>query len=64
MPYSLVVSSSRLGQPGPTLGNLPAAMVAAGSDHTVLLTSDGTAVACGENRPGQCDAPALAAGQA
>ena len=32
--------------------------------HTVLLKSDGTAVACGSNRDGQCDIPALAEGEA
>ncbi|CAK0832031.1 unnamed protein product [Prorocentrum cordatum] len=30
-------------------------------DHTVLLRSDGTAVACGRNDNGQCDIPALVA---
>merc|ERR1740121_1114422 len=35
--------------------------VAAGADHTVLLRSDGTAVACGLNDDGQCDLPALVA---
>ncbi|CAK0907181.1 unnamed protein product, partial [Prorocentrum cordatum] len=33
--------------------------VAAGGRHTVLLRSDGTAVACGYNDEGQCDIPAL-----
>merc|ERR1719195_2212894 len=36
--------------------------VAAGGAHTVLLTSKGTAGACGDNRSGQCDVPALEAG--
>merc|ERR1712216_546825 len=30
-----------------------------GHCHTVLLKSDGTAVACGDNRFGQCSIPAL-----
>ena len=34
-------------------------MVAAGDFHTVLLRSDGTAVACGSNGAGQCNLPAL-----
>ncbi|CAK0885981.1 unnamed protein product [Prorocentrum cordatum] len=38
-------------------------MVAAGQCHTVLLTRDGTAAACGSNRSGQCDIPPLAEGQ-
>ena len=33
--------------------------VAAGRAHTVLLRSDGTAVACGRNFDGQCTIPAL-----
>merc|ERR1712159_978354 len=33
--------------------------VAAGVCHTVLLKSDGTAVACGHNRNGQCSIPPL-----
>jgi len=33
--------------------------VAAGSYHTVLLRSDGTAVACGRQGNGQCNIPAL-----
>ena len=37
-------------------------MLAAGDYHTVLLKSDGTAVACGSNGDGQCDIPALVAG--
>ena len=32
------------------------------ASHTVLLRSDGLAVACGNNRDGQCDIPALEAG--
>ena len=36
--------------------------VAAGSSHTVLLRSDGTAVACGSNSSGQCTLPALGEG--
>ncbi|CAK0800355.1 unnamed protein product, partial [Prorocentrum cordatum] len=36
--------------------------VAAGGRHTVLLRSDGTAVACGDNDDGQCVLPALPAG--
>ncbi|CAK0885031.1 unnamed protein product, partial [Prorocentrum cordatum] len=39
-------------------------MVAAGAGHTVLLRSGGSAVARGDNMHGQCDLPALAAGQA
>ena len=37
-------------------------MVVAGDAHTVLLRSDGTAVACGRNSDGQCDLPALEGG--
>ena len=37
-------------------------MVAAGGGHTVLLRSDGTAVACGRNADGQCHLPALDGG--
>ncbi|CAK0881391.1 unnamed protein product [Prorocentrum cordatum] len=37
-------------------------MVAAGSSHTVLLRSDGTAVAFGANRYDQCHVPALDGG--
>ena len=37
-------------------------MVSAGSVHTVLLRSDGTAVACGDNHYGQCNLPALDGG--
>jgi len=33
--------------------------VAAGGIHTVLLRSDGSAVACGGNNYGQCDTPPL-----
>merc|ERR1712232_233225 len=40
-------------------GQLSYTQVAAGSDHTVLLRSDGSAVACGGNAKGQCDIPAL-----
>ena len=36
--------------------------VSAGTQHTVLLRSDGVAVACGSNRAGQCDLPALGDG--
>ena len=32
---------------------------AAGDDHTILLSSTGTAVACGYNDHGQCILPAL-----
>ena len=32
---------------------------AAGDNHTVLLRSDGTAVACGDNREDQCLIPRL-----
>ncbi|CAK0870814.1 unnamed protein product [Prorocentrum cordatum] len=39
-------------------------MVAAGARHTVLLRSDGTAVACGRSDEGQCVLPGLAAGRA
>ena len=35
------------------------AMVSAGGDHTVLLRSDGQAVACGSWRQGQCSIPPL-----
>eukprot|EP00931_Biecheleriopsis_adriatica_P092822 TRINITY_DN6659_c0_g1_i2.p1 TRINITY_DN6659_c0_g1~~TRINITY_DN6659_c0_g1_i2.p1 ORF type:complete len:271 (+),score=32.87 TRINITY_DN6659_c0_g1_i2:60-815(+) len=37
-------------------------MVAAGDSHSLLLRSDGTAVACGDNGQGQCDLPALEEG--
>ncbi|CAK0902385.1 unnamed protein product [Prorocentrum cordatum] len=39
-------------------------MVAAGDEHTVLLRSDGAAVACGRNGYQQCDLPALGEGLA
>eukprot|EP00927_Polykrikos_kofoidii_P010052 TRINITY_DN14246_c0_g1_i10.p1 TRINITY_DN14246_c0_g1~~TRINITY_DN14246_c0_g1_i10.p1 ORF type:complete len:146 (-),score=18.99 TRINITY_DN14246_c0_g1_i10:42-479(-) len=32
---------------------------AAGAHHTVLTRSDGSAVACGDNRSGQCNLPEL-----
>jgi len=38
------------------------AMAAAGQDHSVLLKSDATVAAFGENLDGQCDIPALAEG--
>ena len=34
-------------------------MLSAGRNHTVLLRSDGTAVACGDNTYGQCNVPPL-----
>jgi len=34
-------------------------MAAAGADHTVLIRSDGSAVACGHNDAGQCTIPEL-----
>ena len=37
----------------------PLAMVSSGLQHTVLLRSDGTAVACGSNRFGKCNIPPL-----
>ena len=37
-------------------------MVAAGVAHSVLLRSDGKAVAFGDNWAGQCDVPALEKG--
>mmetsp|Transcript_12015 Transcript_12015/g.34322 ORF Transcript_12015/g.34322 Transcript_12015/m.34322 type:complete len:130 (+) Transcript_12015:76-465(+) len=37
-------------------------MPAAGHWHTVLLCSDGRAVACGDNTYGQCDIPAAEPG--
>ena len=43
-------------------GGLTYTQVAAGADHTVLLRSDGTAVACGLNDNGHCDVPALGRG--
>ena len=36
---------------------------AAGWNHTVLLRSDGRAVACGEKKAGHCDIPVLDEGQ-
>eukprot|EP00927_Polykrikos_kofoidii_P034061 TRINITY_DN28899_c0_g1_i1.p1 TRINITY_DN28899_c0_g1~~TRINITY_DN28899_c0_g1_i1.p1 ORF type:complete len:464 (+),score=88.80 TRINITY_DN28899_c0_g1_i1:205-1392(+) len=36
----------------------PYVAAAGGRSHTVLLRSDGSAVACGQNRHGQCDMPA------
>merc|ERR1719356_208975 len=36
--------------------------VAAGTHHTVLLRSDGSAVACGGNDDGECEIPALMEG--
>lgn len=44
---------------GPTRGLVE---VAAGYAHTVLLRSDGRAVACGANQFGQCDVPEPAPG--
>lgn len=38
------------------------AQVAAGDYHTVLLRSDGRAVACGSNRDGECDLPEMEPG--
>jgi len=38
--------------------------VAAAVDHTVLLRSDGAAVACGDDQYGQCNIPVLADGVA
>ena len=44
----------------PTLdGGLTYTQVSAGIIHTVLLRSNGTAVACGSNEFGQCDIPML-----
>ena len=37
-------------------------MPSAGKRHTVLLRSDGTAFACGDNTQGECDIPALSEG--
>ena len=37
-------------------------MAAAGCEHSVLLKSDGTVVAFGDNSEGRCDIPALAEG--
>ena len=46
--------------PPPTLvGDLTYTQVAAGMLHTVLLRSDGTAVACGRHEDGQTDLPEL-----
>jgi len=36
--------------------------VSAGDNHTVILRSDGCAVACGKNLYGQCDIPPLKEG--
>ena len=47
--------------PGP-IERISYTQVAAGGDHTVLLKSDGTAVAFGGNCHGECNIPALAAG--
>merc|ERR1712008_16440 len=44
-------------------GNQTYVQVAAGAWHTVLIRSDGSAVACGENDDGRCDVPALFGGQ-
>ena len=47
----------------PSIGRrYPYVQVAAGYDHTFLLKSDGTAVACGRNLEDQCNIPALADG--
>jgi len=48
---SSLVSATALNMPP---GNVTP-MVAAGWDHTVGLNSDGTVVAVGNNRSGQCD---------
>ena len=39
-------------------GQLTYTQVAAGHHHTVLLRSDGSALACGANQFGQCNIPA------
>lgn len=44
------------------LAGLTYTEVAVGWEHTVLLRSDGTAVACGGNDDGQCSLPALTDG--
>lgn len=41
---------------------LPTRMPAAGDSHSVLLRSDGRAVAFGDNQCGQCDVPPLEPG--
>ena len=41
-----------------------AAMVSAGCNNTLLLRSDGCAVAVGSNKDGQCDIPPLDEGEA
>ena len=40
-------------------GDVTYTQASAGHTHTVLLRSDGKAVACGENGNGQCDIPTL-----
>ena len=44
-------------------GGLTYTQAAGGEVHTVLLRSDGTAVACGYNVDGWCDLPALDGGR-
>ena len=44
------------------VGPVWATMASAGGFHTVLLRSDGCAVACGRNIERQCDIPALVKG--
>lgn len=42
-----------------TVAPVKFAMESAGMSHTVLLQSDGKAVACGQNADGQCNIPPL-----
>ena len=56
--FSSLLRTSRICPP-----RLAYAQVAAGERHAVFRRSDGTAVATGDNRFGQCDIPAAPVGQ-
>ena len=53
----IAVVTTRVSGPSIRLG-----MENLGASHSVLLRSDGTAVACGDNRFGQCNIPDLVEG--
>ena len=49
---------------GSSLKSFTYTEISAGADHTVLLRSDGSAVAIGNNTHGQCNIPPLKEGMA